>query len=698
MQKLRDLMHRICAICGRWVPRPITAILSWCWSLGLHLLAISNRLFLIAAVFSICLLLAFGLAYLITAAPGLLILAILASVFLARRRFRFGQWTFGTARTATPGELARAGVLSAESGLLIGKVEAPRIKDATRLLFRLPLTSSAAASQLFVTSITGQRKGMWARLNRGVHTVAFAPTGRGKGTGLVVPNLMTYPGSVVVTDPKGENAILTAEYRRRRFGHEIVILDPYRIVTKTPDTFNILGGINKSSPLALDDVEAISEALVVRTGEEKEPHWCDSAQLWISAVTSLVLQEADPETRNLQTVAKILADPLKLNGAVEVMKHSDAWDGMLARLGELLQHYVDRELGSTLTTTNRFLRFLNTMAVAESTRSSSFDPAGLRSGRMSIYLVLPSQYLRTQSPLLRLWISGLLRAVISGGPDERTKTLWILDEAASLGHLPCLDDAVERLRGYGTRLFFLYQSMGQLEQCFPGGRAHTFLSNMDNTIFFGVNDPQTASAVSERLGTSTVPTWSESGGSSRNRNHDAMGQSSRSYSSNDGFNIGETGRKLMTPDEVINLNERQAIVFTPGVRPFIARLVRYYEREFRSAPGGSRTIAALCLTLRGLLVASILAGSAFIGLGMISEASRRAASERQPLPNTMPYWNRQEQTSPWTVPGAGGLSPFQKGVDGNAPENRSGPRGGNAPPWPEGAAQRAESFKGVRRR
>ena len=210
------------------------------------------------------------------------------------------------------------------------------------------------ACWLFLSSLSGRRSGLWARLSSGTHAVAFAPTGRGKGTGLVIPNLLTYPGSVVVIDPKGENAKLTADFRRRHFGHQSVLVDPYRVVTQSPDTFNVLDGIDKTSSLALDFAQAIAEVLVVRTGQEKEPHWADSAELWIWAVTSLVLHEADPETMNLQTVATILADPLKLCAAVEVMKQSDAWGWAAARLGEQLQHFVDRELGSTLTTTNRF--------------------------------------------------------------------------------------------------------------------------------------------------------------------------------------------------------------------------------------------------------------------------------------------------------------------------------------------------------
>ena len=293
-------------------------------------------------------------------------------------------------------------------------------------------------------------------------------------------------------------------------------------------------------------------------------------------------------------------------------------------------------------------------------------------------------------------ISALLRAVIGSGTDERAKTLWILDEAASLGHLPCLDDAVERLRGFGTRLFFLYQSMGQLQQCFPDGRSQTFLSNMDHSSFFGVNDIQTATVVSERLGASTVAVWSESGGRSHNHNHDAMGQSSRSLSSNDGYSISETGRKLLTPDEVMNLGERQAIVFTPGVRPFITRLVRYYEREFRTAPGRRRTSAALGLFLRSLMVASVMVVLAATGIGLIDNAWRRASWSPQSHLGTPSSSDWQKQTSPGTFPGSDGFVPFEKG-GGDVPKNRRGPRGGNASAWPEGAAQRPESLEGVGR-
>ena len=78
---------------------------------------------------------------------------------------------------------------------------------------------------------------------------------------------------------------MTAEHRRNAFGHQIVVIDPFKVVTQTPDTFNPLDFIDKDSPTAIDECRDLAEALVIRTGQEKDPHWVDSAEAWISALT-----------------------------------------------------------------------------------------------------------------------------------------------------------------------------------------------------------------------------------------------------------------------------------------------------------------------------------------------------------------------------------------------------------------------------
>ena len=171
----------------------------------------------------------------------------------------------------------------------------------------------------------------------------------------------------------------------------------------------------------------------IRSGDEKDPHWADSAELWISAIIAAVTQFGEAGNRSLQTVRTLLTDPVKMEAVIKMMSTSEAANGMIARLGNQLTYYKDKELASVLTTTNRFLRFLDTLAIAESTKASTFDPKELRNGKMTIYLVLPPEHMRTQSPLLRMWISALLRAVVRAACKKRTRFIscWMRRRASA---------------------------------------------------------------------------------------------------------------------------------------------------------------------------------------------------------------------------------------------------------------------------
>lgn len=254
------------------------------------------------------------------------------------------------------------------------------------------------------------------RLPSAVHTMVVGPTGAGKGVSLVVPFLQTCDESCVVVDFKGELARLT-ERQRRKMGHQTVLVDPYRKVTENPDTFSPLDFIEKDCPLAIDECNDLAEALVVRTGQEHEPHWNDSAEAYIAAVIAVTVGYGVREkgTRSLQTVREILSSPPRLETAIKLMAESDLWGGLLAQMGGQLTHFVDKEKSSVLSSAMRHLRFLGTVAVAESTQRSSFDPARLRHGGMTIYLILPPEHMHAQAGLLRMWVSSLLRACVRGG-------------------------------------------------------------------------------------------------------------------------------------------------------------------------------------------------------------------------------------------------------------------------------------------
>jgi type IV secretion system protein VirD4 len=262
------------------------------------------------------------------------------------------------------------------------------------------------------------------------------------------------------------------------------------------------------------------------------------------------------------------------------------------------------------------MRFLDTLAVADNTKESSFNPSDLLSGKMTVYLVIPPQHMRAQIPLLRLWISSMLRAVVKGGLQEKTKVHFVLDEAGSLGQMDALDDALDKYRGYGVRLQLYYQSLGQLKKCWPNGREQTLLSNTTQ-VYFGVNDvgenKGTADYISTRLGEETivVEDWGDGDSDTRQASgKDGGGGGSHTRSRNRSFK--QIGRKLLKPEEVLALSERVAITFTPGVPPIWTTLVRYYEDGWclpTSLPPGKCVFDAACLFLAAAMLAVLWTGA-----------------------------------------------------------------------------------------
>src|SRR5262249_42960753 len=152
----------------------------------------------------------------------------------------------------------------------------------------------------------------------------------------------------------------TAGHREHRFGHRIVCLDPFGVCGAWSDTFNPFDLIDPESPTLIDQCRDLANQLVVRAGTEQAPHWNDSAGLILTAFIAYVCAcEPSREERNLQLVRDLVASREKFARAVAAMQQSDACGGLIKRLGNLLTWYVDRELGSVLSTVQRHAAFLD---------------------------------------------------------------------------------------------------------------------------------------------------------------------------------------------------------------------------------------------------------------------------------------------------------------------------------------------------
>ena len=394
---------------------------------------------------------------------------------------------------------------------------------------------------------------------------------------MLIPNLLSYNKSCVITDPKGELYKLTAGYRRQKFGHQIFRLDPFGISGPGAEAFNPLLFIDPLAEDFLDQCRDLANMLIVRTGHEHDPHWNDSAELVITAFIAYVCAcESQLAERTLHLVRDLLSSRHSYAKAVETMQQVEGFGGVIQRLGHELSWFADKELGSVLTTVNRQMAFLDSPAVARSTASSSFDPRVLRSGRASIYLCLPHDRLDTLAPLMRMWVGMIIRIITRGVPDERNPVMFFLDEAGHLGKIQVLEQAVTLMRGMGIRLWFFYQSINQLYTAY-GEKASTILDNIDTQQYFGVNSFVAADELSKRIGESTIPIVSRGENSGYSRQSSESGSGSSTVSSGTNINYSDTGRRLFKAEEIMVLPDDMALIFHRNLPVISARLFKYYE-------------------------------------------------------------------------------------------------------------------------
>ena len=389
-----------------------------------------------------CCCIGFGLVMLGIHVPLMFFLIVLGVVWNRARRVARSGWSHGSARIASINDLIRSNMLGDDGDSLFlgttGMMPRPSLREGVSALWS-PATSSDMACYMILSALGGSR---WVadrmiRVHTFTHLLTAAPTGRGKGISVIIPNLLSYRHSVVVTDPKGELFEATSRHRRQKFGHHIVRLDPFAICGPRSDTLNPLDCIDADAEDFLDQCRDIADMLLTTTAHDIEPYWNDSARSVLTAFIAFVCAcEDKPEKRTLDTVRDLVSSRDSYNKAIEIMQKVKSHGGVIERLGHAMTWHVDRELGSVLSNVQRHTEFLDSPTIQRNVSApSSFHPQWLRTGRVTIYLVLPHDKLVTLAPIMRVWVRVILRTITEGKPSERNPVLFLLDEAAHLGRM-----------------------------------------------------------------------------------------------------------------------------------------------------------------------------------------------------------------------------------------------------------------------
>jgi type IV secretion system protein VirD4 len=468
----------------------------------------------------------------IAASGGFIAIAVAIGMSVWRAREAKDVATYGSARWAEKEEVKAAGLLDPD-GVVLGRYE----RD-------------------------------YLRHDGPEHVLCFAPTRSGKGVGLVVPSLLTWPGSAIVHDIKGENWTLTSGFRSHH--GRVLLFDP---TNPKSSAYNPLLEVRRGE-WEVRDVQNIADILVDPEGSlDKRNHWEKTSHSLLVGAILHILYAGDDKT--LAGVAAFLSDPKRpIESTLDaMMKTSHLGEAgphpVIASAARELLNKSDNERSGVLSTAMSFLGLYRDPVVAEVTRRCDWRIADMVGGKhpTTLYLVVPPSDINRTKPLIRLILNQIGRRLTEDlqGKGDRHRLLLMLDEFPALGRLDFFESALAFMAGYGLKAFLIAQSLNQIEKAY--GPNNSILDNCHVRVSFATNDERTAKRVSDALGTATeMKAMKNYAG---HRLSPWLGHLMVSRS--------ETARQLLTPGEIMQLPPSDEIVMVAGTPPIRAKKARYYE-------------------------------------------------------------------------------------------------------------------------
>ena len=430
------------------------------------------------------------------------------------------------------------------------------------------------------TVVLGKVGGKLQTYNSDKHVLMIVANRSGKGVSYILPSLLSYQGSVFVTDPKGENASISARYRATL--GKVCVIDPWGVAQgeakQYRTNFNPLRILIQHGEERLyADAQALAGAMIVASGDQRNDHWNQSAEQLLTAIIAHVCTAPDIVQRDIVTVRNLLMhnffpeiDPETKEGSgtstLERMMANPACNNNIAAEAAALWNTPENERGGIISSARKQTQFLDEPHLAQSLRDgeSQIDFADWKRGIMSCYLCAPAPYVERYARWLRVVITSAMDSMIRELSPPPLPVQFILDELAFLGRLPVVEASFGLSAGYGVQVWAIFQDIGQMRDLYKE-RAPTFWNNAGVRIAFAAHDHDTAEYIGKHLGTATVTTTS-------------VNNSGQSYS--------QHARPLLNSDEVSRTYAREtgkALIFLDSIKPLeVNRVLHFVDEPFRS--------------------------------------------------------------------------------------------------------------------
>lgn len=528
---------------------------------------------------------------------------------MAFRRLKGNKSLHGSARWARENEIARMGYFEGK-GVYVGGWLKRYVGIA-----------------LLIRTLLGKPEEvlLYLRHNGPEHVICFAPTRSGKGVGLILPTLLSWPGSSLVLDIKGENWALTSGWRKSQ-GHTVLRFAPADS-SGSGCAFNPLDEVRLTQLEAVQDVQNMALMLVDSDGKGMGDHWTKAAFAFFSGLIlhcCVMVRHKEGRMPTLQELTIMMSDPDRTSAELldEMMAtdHAELFREFApdadARVGDACHIFIassaremaskaENEASGVLSSALVNMAIYRDPIININTARSDFHIHDLMNDEnpVDLYLVTPPDGIDRVRPLMRLMLDLIIRRVCAKMEfaDGASKVgylhrlLLMLDELTSLGKLPILEKAIAYIAGYGGKLYIIVQDVKQLNEVY--GKDNAIFGNCHVRIAYAPNDPDTAELLSKLVGKTTVV---------EKKTSISIGKGGRTRS----INMAETARPLLTPDECGRLPGAEKdsegkvtkpghmLIFTAGQSPIYGMQILYFkdptfsQRSKIPAPGVSEKYPA----------------------------------------------------------------------------------------------------------
>ena len=507
-----------------------------------------------------------GSAGILVAGVGLIALVV-AKMVIANTA-KANKYLHGSARWASKKDIEDAGLL-------------PRQRSWLHILRQVQPTTHGG---VYVGAWVDKRGVLrYLRHDGPEHVLTYAPTRSGKGVGLVVPTLLSWPESAVITDLKGELWAMTAGWRQKFAGNKVLRFEP---ADPNCDVFfNAMDEIRLGTGHEVGDVQNLATLIVDPEGRGLETHWQKTSQALLVGIIlhALYKRQNDGTPASLPHVDHLMADPNRSVAELwmEMATYSHVNGQNHPVVGAAARDMMDRpeeEAGSVLSTAKSYLSLYRDPIVARNVSSSNFRIRDLMNhdAPVSLYIVTQPNDKARLRPLVRVmvnmvvrlladkmefdrvvtrmpWWRRLLKSVglkhaetsfVQSRKNYKYRLLGMIDEFPSLGKLEILQESLAFIAAYGIKLYLICQDINQLKSRETGyGPDETITSNCHVQNAYPPNRIETAEHLSKLTGTTTVA--KEQITTSGRRTSALLGQVSRT--------IQEVQRPLLTPDECLRM-------------------------------------------------------------------------------------------------------------------------------------------------